>query len=546
MRRVLMSGAAIVGALAAVLVATTLASAASSRGTGRSGRSVSSIKWGKCSESDLRAVNAQCGFLSVPLNYSDPGGQHIKIAVSRIKHTSSKKHYQGIILTNPGGPGGEGLDLNVFLVQALQDEGYTAAAADYDWIGFDPRGVAPSQPAVSCKPDYFHGDRPYYVPQTKRLLHYWLKSSKSYADACANKGAAQTALLHDLTTRDSAMDMDSIRKALGQAKLTYYGFSYGTYLGQVYATLFPSHVRRLILDSNIDPRHVWYQANLDQDAPFNRNVNIWFGWLAKYHKVYGLGKTEKAVHKLFYSQEQKLRKHPAGGVVGPDEWVDAFLDAGYYEQTWLSLGKVFRAWIHKHNAKPLIGAYRASDTPGNDNEFAVYLGVECTDAHWPHAWSRWSKDNWRIYRKAPFETWGNAWFNAPCIYWRAPASNPVHINGSKIKNGLLIDETLDAATPFEGSLYVRKIFPHMVLLAEPGGTTHADSLSGDRCVDGTIANYLTTGHLPRRKAHAKWDKTCRPLPRPVPSGAVTQQPAIPRVSELEQLSRLGLPEVMAR
>ena len=73
----------------------------------------------------------------------------------------------------------------------------------------------------------------------------------------------------------------------------------------------------------------------------------------------------------------------------------------------------------------------------------------------------------------------------------------MQINGSGVSSALLIDETLDAATPFEGSLEVRKLFPHSVLLAEPGGTTHADSLSGDLCVDNTIANYLASGKLPR-------------------------------------------------
>ncbi len=539
MRRRLLASMAVMGALALCATAVTTAGASP-----RSRHTVSSIKWGKCSDPYLKSIGAQCGFLSVPLDYSKPGGRQIKLAVSRIRHTS-KKHYQGIILTNPGGPGGSGLNLNYFLVLSLENEGFTKAAADYDWIGFDPRGVGSSRPAISCEPNYFHPDRRYYVPQTKQLLNYWISNSKSYAHACATKGSAQTALLHNLTTRDSAMDMDRIRQALGQKQLTYYGFSYGTYLGQVYSTLFPSHVRRLILDSNIDPRHVWYQANLDQDAPFNRNVNIWFRWLAKYHKTYRLGRTEKAVHNLFYKQEQKLRKHPAGGKVGPDEWVDAFLPAGYYEQTWVSLAQVFSTWIHKHNAKPLIAAYKSEDTPGNDNGFAVYLGVECTDAHWPHAWSRWSKDNWRIYRKAPFETWANAWFNAPCIYWPAPASHPVKINGSKIKNGLLIDETLDAATPFEGSEYVRKLFPHTVLLAEPGGTTHADSLSGDRCVDSTIAKYLADGKLPKRKHHANWDKTCKPLPKPVPSRGATRQLGIRGVAPLE-LGRLGLPAVLFR
>ena len=137
----------------------------------------------------------------------------------------------------------------------------------------------------------------------------------------------------------------------------------------------------------------------------------------------------------------------------------------------------------------------------------------------------WNRDVSAIYRKAPFEAWGNAWFNAPCIFWPAPSSQRVQVNGSRIKSALLIDETLDAATPFQGSLVVRKLFPHSVLVAEPGGTSHADSLSGDKCVDGTIAAYLETGALPLRKPHAEWDKTCPPLPRPVPSASRSSQEA---------------------
>ena len=182
---------------------------------------------------------------------------------------------------------------------------------------------------------------------------------------------------------------------------------------------------------------------------------------------------------------------------------------------------------------------------GTHATFAVYLAVQCTDVQWPTAWSKWSSDNWRIYQRAPFETWGNAWYNAPCINWPAPASHPTKVNGSGIKSALLIDETLDAATPFEGSLYVRKIFPHSVLLAEPGGTTHAGSLSGNRCVDGTIARYLISGALPARKPNKPWDKTCKPLPRPVPSGATTRQLAIPRLAP-RLLAHLGLPAVLTR
>ncbi len=491
---------------------------------------VSSISWGKCSETDLQQAGAQCTMLPVPLNYSHPTGPKIQIAVSIIRHTS--KHYQGIILTNPGGPGGSGLDLNVFLIGELKAEESQASAAgraadkaaiaDYDWIGFDPRGVGSSVPAVTCEPDYFAAPRRSYDPTTKYLLSYWLGRSKRYAEACQTHSAAQAALLRNMTTKDSARDMDSIRAALGQPRITYYGFSYGTYLGQVYASMFPTHVRRLILDSNVDPRGVWYQANLAQDIAFNRNVNIWFGWLAKYHHIFHVGKTEAAVRARFNAEEAKLRKHAINGVVGPDEWIDIFLEAGYYEETWVQLGDAFSAWATTHSAKAaanMVTLYQETDGPGNDNEFAVYNAVQCTDVQWPLSWAKWSRDNRRVNRIAPFETWANAWFNAPCLYWPAPASKPEHINGSKIHSALLIDETLDAATPFEGSVEVRKLFPHSVLLAEPGGTTHADSLDGDLCVDNTIAKYLAHGTLPKRSHNpkARWDTTCKPLPRPVPT-----------------------------
>jgi len=511
---------------------------------------VGTINWGPCSDPSLQALNGQCGYLSVPVDYGDPSGPQIQIAVSRIEHTSSAADYQGVILTNPGGPGGSGLNLNAFEVSELQAEGYGAAAADYDWIGFDPRGVGSSIPAISCVPDYFGPDRPSYVPSTPALLSFWQTSSDYYAKACAAGSPLQTELLDNLTTRDSALDMDSIRQALGVSQISYYGFSYGTYLGQVYATLFPSHVKRLILDSNVDPRNVWYQANLNQDAPFNRNEDIWFGWIAKYNSIFNLGSTEQAVQNTFYSTERQLAVAPAGGVVGPDEWTDTFLFAGYYQETWVQWAQAFSDWVNDPgtaSANELIGLYDEADGPGDDNEFAVYLGVECTDAAWPTSWSTWSLDNWAIYAIAPLETWGNAWFNAPCIYWPAPASTPVTIDGSGISNALLIDQTLDAATPFEGSEEVRKLFPHAVLLAEPGGTSHADSLSGDLCVDGTIANYLTSGTLPPRDNAAPWDKTCSPGPQPVPTSSAAgplAKPALPADRPAGALGLLGLPAVM--
>ena len=533
--------------VAAPAVASAATSQARTAASPSASNATNSIAWGTCAETALAQAGAKCGYLSVPLSYANPSGPKIKIAVSRILHTSSAKNYRGIILTNPGGPGGSGLDLNMFLIAQLKADNLSAAANDYDWIGFDPRGVGSSVPALSCDPNYFSPDRESYNPTTQSILNYWLSRSAAYDKACATHSAAQSALLDNMTTIDSARDMNSIRQALAgpSGKMSYYGFSYGTYLGQVYATLYPHTLNQLILDSNVNPKDVWYKANLNQDIAFNRNVNIWFGWLAKYNSYYHLGATAAAVSKRWYAEKAYLAKHPINGQVGPDEWTDIFLNAGYYQETWLQLGSAFADWENTHSAaaaKNLVSLYQSTDGVGDDNEFAVYNAVQCTDVQWPTSWSVWQRDNSAVNKIAPFETWDNAWFNAPCLHWPAPAHHPVQVagygSGKAVRSALLIDETLDAATPFPGSLEVRKLFPNSVLLAEPGGTSHADSLFGNLCVDGTIASYLETGKLPPRKPHAEWDLTCQPLPVPNPT-AQTDAPASTSTGSAAAQARLA-------
>jgi len=470
------------------------------------------IAWSKCDDTGLAAAGAVCGFLTVPLNWAKPGGATIKIAVSKVAHKVSAAKYQGIMIVNPGGPGGSGLGLST-----LGSDVPNGAADYYDWIGFDPRGVGSSVPSLSCISDYFAGPRPDYVPRTPALTKVWLARSKAYADACKSGGA----LLSHMTTIDVAKDMDYLRAALGRKQTNFYGFSYGTYLGQVYSTLFPSHLRRMVLDSTVDPRGVWYKANLAQDVAFQKTETIWFGWLAKYDNVYHLGKTTAAVQRLWYQEKAELTKHPAGGVVGPDEWTDIFLNAGYYQLVWVELANVFAGWVHKHDLATLEDAYQNYVGPSDDNGFAVYNAVQCTDTQWPQSWATWRKDNWRTFQKAPFETWDNVWFNAPCLFWPAKAHTPLKIDGAKTSSVLMIDETLDAATPYEGSLYVRSLYPGARLIAEPGGTTHAGTLYGDKCVDGQIAAYLATGRLPARRPGYGADTYCAPLPQPVPTSSAS-------------------------
>jgi hypothetical protein len=115
-------------------------------------------------------------------------------------------------------------------------------------------------------------------------------------------------------------------------------------------------------------------------------------------------------------------------------------------------------------------------------------------------------------------TWANAWFNGPCLGWPGQArKSAVHVDGSQVKSLLMIDETLDAATPYSGSLAVRKLFPNASLIALPGGTSHAVTLFGNACEDDQIAAYLADGTLPARKPGNRADTTCAPMPVPDPT-----------------------------
>lgn len=512
MRKILAATAAVAMGLA--VGGGVIPSTAQARVGAGSGYTPPPITWGTCASAGLQARGAQCGMLTVPLDYARPGSTKIKLAVSRIKHTSAAADYQGVMLTNPGGPGGSGLTLSV-----LGEYVPGGVGKDYDWIGFDPRGVGSSQPALSCDVEYAGYNRPFYVPETGALERAWLMKTAKYAADCNRAGGA---LLDHVKTTDTIADMESIRKALGAKQINFYGFSYGTYLGQVYATLHPGKVRRMVLDGNVDPRRVWYDANLDQDLAFDKNMDVYFKWVAKYDKVYHLGTTGKAVKAKYYGTLQKLRRTPAGGLIGPDEWNDIFVSAGYYVFGWEEVAEAFAAWVNHGDAAPLKDLYAAPGDPGADNGYAMYLATQCTDVKWPQSWGKWKRDNWRTYAKAPFITWNNAWYNAPCRNWGGQVGKPVTVNGKNAPPILLISETKDAATPYSGSLEVRKRFPRSVLLEGVGGTTHAGSLNGVACTDNVIAAYLDTGALPTRVHGNRSDKQCSPVPVPDPTAAAAK------------------------
>jgi pimeloyl-ACP methyl ester carboxylesterase len=472
---------------------------------------VGRVTWGQCDDPTLALFGAECGLLSVPLDYSKPTGSKIQLALSRVRHTVPDDESQGIMLVNPGGPGGSGL---FFALLGFFVPGGVGGA--YDWIGFDPRGVGESVPSLHCQPTYSAGPRPPYDPATRFIEAAWLDKVEAYAADCGRAGGR---LLDHLKTIDNVRDMNAIRWALGESQLNYYGFSYGTYLGQVFATEYPTRIRRMVLDSNVDPRRVWYDANLDQDVAFETVIQLFFDWVGRHDNVYGLGGTRAAVQRNYYAALNALAETPRGEL-GAAEWTDAFLLAGYTQASWPDVAAAFAAFVNDDDAGPASDLFHDAVDTTDDNGYAMYLATECTEGDWPSKWSTWRRDNTRVARDAPFVTWDNAWFNAPCAFWPAESSRPVDPRGHKLPPILLLGETLDGATPFTGSLEVRDRFRSASLIATEGGTTHANSLfGGNACVDDQVAAYLADGSIPDRRHGRGPDVACPATPEPEPLAA---------------------------
>jgi pimeloyl-ACP methyl ester carboxylesterase len=469
----------------------------------------STLHWHSCAGALAHGGIPDCTMLSVPVDYARPGGRHISLALDMIPATAPKSQQQGILLVNPGGPGASGLPWAPILADRLPK----SVAAQYDIVGFDPRGVGSSVPALSCDPRFFSGPRPNYIPANAAAEQVLINRAKAYATDCGRRFGW---LLPHMTTEDAARDMDAIRAAFGVSKINYYAFSYGTYLGQVYATLYPERVRRMVLDSSVDPTGVWYADNVDQDYAFQGRTEAFFAWVARYDGTYNLGRTPAQVQAAWYRARNQLLAHPVNGMIGADEFDDTFQLGAYDDAYWPGLAQALSSYLNTGQAGDLITQYQTLGTQ-NENEYAVYNAVQCSDVNWPRSWSFWTSDAEQVYRKAPFLAWDNAWYNAACAFWpvKGPAK-PLQIKGTGLPGILMLQGTLDAATPYAGAQNAHKLLPSARMVVVEGGGNHGQSMEqpSDTCVQGYLNSYLATGALP--SAPGLVNATCPAVPPPPP------------------------------
>jgi pimeloyl-ACP methyl ester carboxylesterase len=470
------------------------------------------VHWHSCPGPATRP-RVLCARLQVPLDYRRPGGRKITLALDEVPATAPSGR-QGVLIVNPGGPGASGLGLASIVAARLAP----SVAAEYDIIGYDPRGVGSSTPAMHCDPSFFASARPNYIPATKAAEQVLIGRARAYAGDCEKKYGW---LLPYMTTVDNARDIDSIRAALGQRQISYLAYSYGTYMGQVYATLFPHRIRRMVLDSTVDPDGIWYADNIAQDDAFQGRQDAFYSWVAARNAAFGLGTTQAQVQAAWYRARARLAAQPVSGphgpLIGPDEFNDTFLIGGYTNSFWPTLAIALASYLRGGSTGVLVAAYDVGGKQ-NENEFAIYNAVECSDVSWPRNWARWDADTRKVYSTAPFEAWANTWFNAACAFWpvRGPAK-PLQIKGQGLPGILMIQGTLDPATPYAGAQQAHKALPSARMVVVEGGGNHGQSLTSpaNTCVNGYLNRYLATGALPQKPGLV--NATCANLPAP-PAG----------------------------
>ncbi|MFD3653659.1 alpha/beta hydrolase [Streptomyces sp. NPDC058620] len=467
------------------------------------------ISFGPCPEEEMLPDSLRCGTVRVPLDYAAPYGRQIELVVSRALATGDADEHQGSFVYNPGGPGASSITFP--LVGEMPE--WKKIARAYDIVGYAPRGVTPSAP-LSCQDPAAFAEAPADLPvhPSPAYKQRRIERAKAYADGCARD--AGPALRH-YTSLNNARDLDVLRAALGERRLTFMGASYGTYFGAVYATLFPSHVRRLVFDSAVDPDpdQIWYRSNLDQSPAFESRWEDFRTWVAKHDAVYRLGTDAEAVQRSYDTVRRAVARRPAGGKVGPAQLHSAFLGAVYYDDYWAMRATALSEYV-RGNPKPLAdqASPRAAAARDNENANAVYTAVQCNDAPWPTDWRVWDRDHTAVARIAPFETWANAWMNLPCAYWPAPRQEPVDVRTEwgELPPVLILAAERDAATPYEGALALQRRLRGAALVTERSAGSHGVGGGTNACVNKHLEAYLLTGRTPVRRAE------CAPHREPNP------------------------------
>ncbi|MGC9437722.1 alpha/beta hydrolase [Streptomyces sp. WG5] len=482
--------AAIVGVSTALLGITAPVTATASA----TASPATSLTWTDCEGGGTVDPRQQCATLQVPMDYADPDSPLIDVAVSRIPAENPDAR-RGALLLIAGGPGGSSLGDPSRKGQKLPQE----VRDTHDLIGFAPRGLAPSIP-VTCGLE--HGDlatsriRPWPAPDGS--VDGNMATARRMADACARNGGE---LIKHLSTANEARDIDRIRAALGERQISAWGVSYGTYVGAVYAQLFPHRTDRVVLDSldNPDPTRV----NRAWLAGHEQGVEDVFphfaAWASRPGNPDRVARRAADVRPMFLRLAARLDREPIpwpganpeelNGNVLRQTMLDSFASPSRYP----TLAKLMRA-ARQGTVPP---APAGPPEAVLQNVTAVGAGVLCNDVAWPTSAAVYQKDVTDSRAAYPL-TAGMPRNAMLCAAWPYPPREaPVRITDRGPSNILLVQNERDVNTPLSGALEMREALGRRAVMVTVDSTGHDAYLAeGNACGDRTVSRFLATGERP--------------------------------------------------
>ena len=447
------------------------------------------LQWSACA-APARA-DAQCATLRVPRDYADPRGVSWTIAVARLPTTGQGRRL-GSIVTNPGGPGISGV-----AELLASDHDFDRLRTRYDIVSFDPRGVGSTEPALAClSPAQVTAIRNQVsAPRTSAEQPLAFDLGNDHALACERAFGES---LNLLGTRDVARDMDVLRAVLGEDQLDYFGFSYGTYLGAVYAELFPGRTDRVVLDSAMNPANSYERLRHDQALAQQASIERFVADCPA-HADCPLAADVPTALEQIATVVHALDAEP---FVGADDRVLSgsrllqFVESSMYtpESGWPRLRLALGSALAGDLPALLEAAYgegqlvNPADSP--------YLAVMCHDLQVgrdpsviPGYAAAWAQD-------APLTGAGRAWSVLPCIEWRAKSDvAPAAIAARGSGDILVVGVTGDPATPVDWARDLARALAHGRLLGWQGDG-HIAYGRGGACVDNAIEGYILDGVLP--------------------------------------------------
>jgi pimeloyl-ACP methyl ester carboxylesterase len=460
----------------------------------------------------------QCTYLNVPLDYANPGGREIKIGLLRRPASDQAKRI-GSLVINPGGPGGSGMSTAASLAEEIAT---TDLGKRFDFVGFDPRGVGSSEPQVLC--------RTTETRDAERLMNLNVDSSpegvartenqlKADVEGCVSRTGKE--VLANIGTREVARDLDVMRSALGDEKLTYLGYSYGTRIGVTYAEAFPKNVRALILDGAVDPEQDLISQLIEQGRGFQKAFDVFAAWCTEQPEC-ALGKDKAQTTSRFQAMVRPLIDQPAPLADGRKmSYTDATIgtvQALYVSRLWPLLNQGLLQLSQGRtngDCQPLSSQvtclmrlsdiyYGREDDGSYSTQMDVFQAVHCADdpaIKDPNVARQVDAD----YRKvAPFLDSGQPPSPAldNCAFWPVPPTDGPHRpNAPGLPTVMVISTTQDPATPYQAGVNLAEDLKARLLTFE--GTRHTAFLQGNPCVDRAGITYLVTLELPDEGTRCK-------------------------------------------